>query len=292
MQNLRTPLCLVLLAGAASFARADTVTLTSVADNTLYQSDTGSLSNGAGSAMFVGVNALPPTSIRRCVFRFNVVAAVPAGSTIIGATITLNQNGSNADPQSCTVHRALSSWGEGTSIAGSGQGGGGPAATNDATWVHRFWSTTAWTTPGGDFMSNPSATTSVGGAGAYNWTSPQVTADVQFMLDSPATNFGWLLQGNEEFAQTTKRFSTREDLVEAARPKLVIEFSKPCPGDLNLDGFVDDSDFVIFASSYNILDCADPTMPAGCPSDLNGDDFVDDSDFVIFAAAYNELLCP
>lgn len=65
-----------------------------------------------------------------------------------------------------------------------------------------------------------------------------------------------------------------------------------CPGDLNDDGFVDDSDFVIFASAYNILDCADPTMPAGCPADLNDDTFVDDTDFVIFAAAYNELICP
>lgn len=65
-----------------------------------------------------------------------------------------------------------------------------------------------------------------------------------------------------------------------------------CPGDLNNDGFVDDQDFVIFASAYNILDCADPGMPAGCPADLNDDTFVDDTDFVIFAAAYNELICP
>jgi hypothetical protein len=65
-----------------------------------------------------------------------------------------------------------------------------------------------------------------------------------------------------------------------------------CPGDLNDDGFVDDSDFVLFANAYNILDCADPTMPEGCPADLNDDDVVDDSDFVIFAAAYNELICP
>ncbi len=66
----------------------------------------------------------------------------------------------------------------------------------------------------------------------------------------------------------------------------------PCPGDLNSDGQVDDSDFVLFASAYNLLDCADPAMPAGCPSDLNADTTVDDSDFVVFAAAYNELVCP
>ncbi|MBX3390210.1 MAG: hypothetical protein KF691_12250 [Phycisphaeraceae bacterium] len=64
-----------------------------------------------------------------------------------------------------------------------------------------------------------------------------------------------------------------------------------CPGDLNHDGFVDDSDFVIFVGAYNILDCADPGMPAGCPADLNGDGFVDDADFVVFVVAYNNLVC-
>lgn len=66
----------------------------------------------------------------------------------------------------------------------------------------------------------------------------------------------------------------------------------PCPADLNGDGFVEDSDFVLFAEAYNILDCADPAMSPGCPADLNSDGYVDDFDFVVFAAAYNELLCP
>ncbi|MBY0112389.1 MAG: hypothetical protein K2Y21_06175 [Phycisphaerales bacterium] len=65
-----------------------------------------------------------------------------------------------------------------------------------------------------------------------------------------------------------------------------------CPGDLNADTTVDDTDFVIFAEAYNRLDCADPMMPAGCPADLNADGFVDDADFVLFAEAYNALLCP
>lgn len=65
-----------------------------------------------------------------------------------------------------------------------------------------------------------------------------------------------------------------------------------CPGDLNNDGIVDDSDFVIFADAYNRLDCIDPLMPMGCPADVNLDRYVDDTDFVIFAGAYNDLLCP
>jgi hypothetical protein len=65
-----------------------------------------------------------------------------------------------------------------------------------------------------------------------------------------------------------------------------------CGSDFTADGFVDDSDFVAFANSYQILDCADPAMPAGCPGDLNSDTFVDDADFVIFAGAYEVLECP
>lgn len=60
-----------------------------------------------------------------------------------------------------------------------------------------------------------------------------------------------------------------------------------CSGDLNNDGFVDDSDFVIFAAAYDELICG-----PSCPADLNADDFVDDADFVIFAAAYDALICP
>ncbi|MGH7242215.1 MAG: hypothetical protein ACREJD_02220 [Phycisphaerales bacterium] len=65
----------------------------------------------------------------------------------------------------------------------------------------------------------------------------------------------------------------------------------PCPGDFNNDGVVDDADFVIFVSSYNILDCADPAMADGCPGDMNSDGFVDDADFVEFVVAYNNLTC-
>ncbi|MGH7245006.1 MAG: beta-propeller fold lactonase family protein [Phycisphaerales bacterium] len=64
-----------------------------------------------------------------------------------------------------------------------------------------------------------------------------------------------------------------------------------CPADLTGEGFVDDSDFVIFVQAYNILDCADGSMPIGCPADFNLDGLVDDSDFVIFVAAYNALVC-
>lgn len=65
-----------------------------------------------------------------------------------------------------------------------------------------------------------------------------------------------------------------------------------CVGDLNSDNQVDDADFQVFVVAYDILDCADPSMPASCPADFNNDAVVDDADFVLFVAAYDELLCP
>ena len=64
-----------------------------------------------------------------------------------------------------------------------------------------------------------------------------------------------------------------------------------CPGDLNADGFVNDADFELFVSAYNILLCEDASMPVGCLSDLNGDGVVDDADFQLFVVAYDALVC-
>ncbi|MBX3380026.1 MAG: PQQ-dependent sugar dehydrogenase [Phycisphaeraceae bacterium] len=64
-----------------------------------------------------------------------------------------------------------------------------------------------------------------------------------------------------------------------------------CRADLTCDSQVDDADFVLFATAYDILECSNPSMPAGCPSDLNGDGLVDDADFVIFVGAYDAFVC-
>ncbi|MFO0859748.1 MAG: hypothetical protein U0570_04265 [Phycisphaerales bacterium] len=66
----------------------------------------------------------------------------------------------------------------------------------------------------------------------------------------------------------------------------------PCAEDLNGDAMVDDADFSLFVEMYNILDCADESMPASCAADFNHDGLVEDSDFQIFLAAYSALLCP
>ena len=64
-----------------------------------------------------------------------------------------------------------------------------------------------------------------------------------------------------------------------------------CPGDLNADGLVNDTDFEMFAAAYDTMLCDDPAMPVGCLSDWNGDGVVDDDDFQIFVVAYGGMVC-
>ena len=119
------------------------------------------------------------------------------------------------------LHKLLADWGEGTSQATGEEGQGAPATPNDATWRHRFFDTIFWTNDDGDFSATVSASQSVGPVGQYTWSSAQMIADVQSWPDNPASNFGWLVLGDESTILTSKRFDTRET---ANPPVLAIQY--------------------------------------------------------------------
>jgi Bacterial Ig-like domain (group 3)/IPT/TIG domain/Dockerin type I domain len=215
------------------------ITLTSVADNTLYEetSQSSQLSNGAGQHFYAGeTNQAAGINIRRGLLKFDL-SSVPAGSTITAATLTLHMSKSAAGSgaQNNALHLLLQGWGEGTSNAGSGgtgsgEGDGVSATTNDATWLDTFFSTNnppTWTTAGGTFSSTVSATTSVNSVGFYSWSSTQLTADVQGWVNQSSANFGWILLGNETTLKTAKQFDTRENTTTANRPTLVVTYTAP-----------------------------------------------------------------
>jgi hypothetical protein len=109
----------------------------------------------------------------------------------------------------------------------------------------------------------------------------------------PDTTYRITLYYSSRIQLANAGFGGADSIVGCDRSTSAAITTRPsCPGDLNADTFVDDNGFVIFAASSNILDWADPGMPAGCPADLTLDGVVDDVDFVIFAAAYNDLVCP
>ena len=235
---MRTALPVIALLLAAPLS-ADTVELLPVKDNTLYepiqQTSFNDTSNALGPNMFTGKikdadNQAGQVAVRRAVLAFDIAAAIPAGATIDSVQLTLvatkvAQNNSF----STELHRLFADWGEGTSNTGnSQQGRGEPPTSGDATWNHTFFPGSFWTNPGGDYSMTVSASTLVGGTGTYNWGSTSgMVADVQFWLDNPAQDFGWIVIGDETQIETAKRFATKENTNNGGqdKPKLVVNFT-------------------------------------------------------------------
>src|SRR4249919_1421776 len=209
----------------ANLVSAGIVNINPSKDNTLYEYDPldGDKSNALGFHFFAGETGMK--ELRRGVLAFDIAGNVPPGSTITAVSLSVNMSRSPTNTAYVVeLHKLLADWGEGTSIAPGEEGDGAPATANDATWRHRFFDTIFWTTQGGDFSATVSASQSVGGTGHYTWSSAQMVADVQSWLDNPASNFGWLVLGDETAIATAKRFDTRES---ASPPMLTIEFIRP-----------------------------------------------------------------
>ena len=211
---------------------ATQVRLPAVQDATLYEQDDGLRANGSGEHLFIGMTN--GREKRRALVAFDVAGSVPAGAAIVSAQLVLSLSRTKAEDEPSEVHRATASWGEGDSMAGSGEGSGASSADGDATWVHGRFDTERWATPGGDFSPEVSASAVVGRpqlgeVAIITWGStPRMVADVQGWLDDPSSNHGWLVLGNEEKErQTAKRFESRENPVESNRPALLIEYFVP-----------------------------------------------------------------
>ena len=199
-------------------------------DNTLYEDDGGSLSNGGGQHVFVGKTG--DGSLRRGLIAFNVGANLPAGATIHRAALTLNMSLGGARAETVGLHRVTADWGEGSSDASGAEGAGTDAAGGDATWLNTFFDMTRWATAGGDFLETESAAVAVGSEATYTWDSSGMAADVQAWLHNPSSNFGWVLLGNEGTEGTAKRFDSRENLPPENRPMLTVAFTiaeEPAP---------------------------------------------------------------
>jgi hypothetical protein len=270
---------LFLGATLASPAVADQVVVTSVSDNTLIEDPTGAYSAGAAQYFFagrVGVNG--GETLRRGVLRFDL-SQIPAGSTITSVSLKLYCSAAGSGTtQTVQLKRMLASWGEGPSTAFGG--GGAPSATGDATWQHRFYPSTPWPTAGGQFSSTVSASRSVTGQGSYTWTTTaQLVADVQSWVAAPATNFGWLVQGNEVTLRSVKRFDSRE-AAAATRPELTVVFTPPSanPADLNNDNVVNAADLAILLSAWGTTG----------PGDVNNSGNVDAADLAQLLGAWTQ----
>ena len=224
MYALLLLIALMLTFGAPS--RADTVTLTSGNDNTLYESDTGALSNGAGAQLFAGTSGQTGGSrITRALIAFDL-SPIPDGAIVESAELILQIDSPRVHTGTLQLHKLDSDWGEGTSNASMGEGGGAPTATGDATWIHTFSPGSMWATPGGDFDPLFSGSVSVTSNGSFSFDDMALVTDVQSWLDQPESNFGWLIRLSNESRQAI-RFKSFEN--GGTSPQLEVVFTVPEP---------------------------------------------------------------
>lgn len=140
----------------------------------------------------------------------------------------MNCSGTNAASTTLSLHLALAAWGEGTSDPGTPGGSGAPSTPDDATWLHRFYDSTFWTNPGGDFDGPVLSTATVTSVGPVSWNgTPELLAAVQSWLDDPDSNFGLVIVGDETTPQSSCSLVSRENSVAEDRPILSITFEEP-----------------------------------------------------------------
>ena len=76
----------------------------------------------------------------------------------------------------------------------------------------------------------------------YAWSGSGLLADVQSWVSNPASNFGWVIRGNEITAGSAQRFNTREN--SSNPPQLTVTYQVPCatptptPAPLTISGTV------------------------------------------------------
>jgi hypothetical protein len=206
-------------------AHAASLTFSPARDNTIYaESDT--LSNGAGQRLFAGESGLGDA--RRALIKFDLAGLIYTGAVIDSVVLRMNVVQTQPGSHLVVLYRLLADWGEGTTVAPGGEGGGGLASPGSATWLQRFYLAPAalWTNPGGDH-GPASSSRPVGAAGAYTWRSAGMKNDVTFWLANPGQNFGWEILGDESAAASAKAFASRQNNTASVRPLLTVYYTIP-----------------------------------------------------------------
>ena len=217
-----------------SLAASQTVSIEAGADNTLYEDSLQAVSNGSGAIILAGRINADVDSMRRTLLYFDVAGNLPHGAIVEAVTLNLYLERGNGGVREIRVHRLLTDWGEGASTVNGG-GQGAPAEPGDATWEHTFYPDAWWGRDGGLYVGRVSASQQVGTDGASNdipascsWGSTdRLVDDVRRWLRDPASNFGWILIGDESVKQTAKRFVSRDSVNTDLRPSLSVTYSLP-----------------------------------------------------------------
>ena len=273
-------------------------------DNTIF--DNVPNNSGGGSAgIFSGTNN--SAQKRRGLISFDIVGSVPAASTITGVELSLYlANAPNMNSQTLGLHRLSLDWGENTADNSSplisGAGNGVAALAGDATWNETFFGSSPWPIAGGTGSFNPVASGTAVVSGPIDtqnkWLSTSaMISDVQSWLDTPDTNYGWMIvNANESANQSAKAFYSRQATLNNGGvgttidplwlPRLTVTYvnaSAPS-GDYNDNGVVDAADFATWRKTLG-----KPAVPAGSGADGNNNSVIDEGDLAFWSERFGNV---
>ena len=208
-----------LLALGGRLAVAETVQLAPVADTTLIAVNPD---NNLGGKSYFNSGTTQNFTKNRGLIQFDPLASIPVGAMIQSVTVQFEVLGQPVDGYAAGtfgLHRMLVSWGEGDKSPTTQVGLGLPASPGEATWNSRFHGMDMpWSQPGGeagvDFVSQASVSDviyDVGNSPYIFGSTPGLVADVQYWVDNPSENYGWmLLLADESVDFTARRFGASE----------------------------------------------------------------------------------
>ncbi|MBX7246681.1 MAG: DNRLRE domain-containing protein [Candidatus Sumerlaeaceae bacterium] len=216
----------ILFAGPGQVVFAQTsVTITgrpATAEATIY-AETPNDNGGSGTVTRAG-RTNTAGAFRRTLIRFDV-SGIPASAVITSAALELTISNVNGGAPAAVhaLHRVTQPWVEGTGVAA---GGGGQVTTGAVCWIARQYGSQNWSAAGGDYLPTPSATVNVGTTlGLRQWSSAGLVADIQTWVGGAATNYGWILIGDETLSQSVRGYTTSE--AASDKPTLIINYSPP-----------------------------------------------------------------
>jgi hypothetical protein len=207
-QALRLVVVLSLCAGTQTISRAVSVSLHPSANTTITQKTTAPPSTD----LLVGTTGPSGgTASSRTLMQFNIAGNIPTNAVITNVTLTVDvtqappvQNRVNS---TFDLRRVLVLW-----------------SASSATW------STPWHSSGGaigvDFSSTISQTQFFAGEGSYTFASnSNLVADVQTWLQTPASNFGWVVISELQGTQYTERTMSSNGGTDP--PTLLVQFTIP-----------------------------------------------------------------
>ncbi len=200
-----------------------TDTLDANLDNTLYEDEFGSYSNGKGQYFFAG-NTLTDR-VRRGLISFGVNNHIPPGAVIENVELVLYMSRSISGSTRVKLFKVTKYWSEGNSVPAGEEGSGAQSEPGDATWLHNYYDSQFWTNSGGDYSNVESGSANVEGIGYYTWNDAQMAADVQAWVNNQSPDYGWMLIGNESDIATAKRFDSKDNVNPSLRPRLIITYT-------------------------------------------------------------------